>query len=344
MKNFPELWREITKFKEIKYNDFISNERKFNKKCIIAPKYDGMLAALIYKKGEDLILQTKTGRIIKNDIPVKTELLEFLNKQKIDSIILIGELVAKVNNTILPFNKSQSIIKTPDKENNALLIHFYIFDILFINNKLITKYSESIVNLLNIFKKDLPHVHLTKFYFGTFNKIIEVYKEYQDQMGFDGIVVRELNSMKAIKIKYKSTLDLVVIGFGNKKMPSWPKKEISYLITAFIDKDGYFRLSSKVGTGFSRTDRLNFFNKLQEIKLYETDEEVFVRPKYIIEIEFSEEMLTVTPKYKFDNNKYIEIGKDKSLTLRHPSFIQIREDKEVNTYDVRPEQSPYFKY
>jgi len=342
MKNYPKFWRQLTRFKEIKYNDFISEELKYNRQYIISPKYDGMLCAIIYD-GNDVLIQTKTGRLIEDDLPIKNEIINFLKNKKVNNAIFIGELVAIVNNTILPFNKTQSIVKTPNIGNNSILIHVFIFDVIYFNDKLTNKYKDSIQILLNIFSNDLPHVHIPQFFIGKFNKIRDVYKQFMNTVGFDGIVVRESNSMNAIKIKYKSTLDVAIIGFGNKKMKSWPRNEISYLLTAFMDNDGYFRVSSKVGTGFNKEMRKKLFTMLNEIKIYETDEEVFVEPKYVIEVEYLEDMISMTDKLKFNGKKYIKLGTDKSITLRHPSFIRIREDKEVNKYDIRIEQSPLYR-
>jgi ATP-dependent DNA ligase len=117
---------------------------------------------------------------------------------------------------------------------------------------------------------------------------------------------------------------------------------VSYLHTAFIDKNGIFRSSSKIGTGFTASRRAEFFRYLNENKLYEKKGEIFVKPERIIEIKYFRYRITPTPSYKLED-EYKYVGDKNSITFSHPSFERIRQDKRPNRFDTRLQQIPEFE-
>lgn len=159
--------------------------------------------------------------------------------------------------------------------------------------------------------------------------------------GFDGVVIRQYHG-KNYKIKPFQTFDLVLIGAGHEHMPAWKKNQISYLIVAFIDKDGLFRLTSKVGTGFDFKTRSMFYDYIMSNKILEKNGDFFVKPEKIVEVEFLRYDIRDMPCYKFDGKSYTLIGKKASGTMINPRFLRIREDKKINEFDVRISQIPEF--
>lgn len=334
MINYAEKWKKKVNLIQSKYNDFISDVKI--KDAFYIQKVDGLLGALIYKNGE-IFLQSITGQIIKN-IPLLEECKIIFDSKKIKDIVLISELVAIINSEIAPFNKTVSIVRTPNIGDNKNLIHNFIFDVLEYEGKEINDYFKAIKIIRYILKdKKKVRIHIPKIYSGDLSQFKKLFDETKDKKGFDGIVVRQ-RSGKNYKIKNVLSFDVVIIGAGNKKMISWGRNEISYLLAAFIDSEGNYRSTSRIGTGFSRKDRQFFFDFITKNKIYETEEEIFTKPKIVIEIDILDYTLKDLPRYKIKGNNFKLIDYKESATLRHPRMIRIRSDKKPTYSDVSIDQ------
>ena len=301
-----------------------------------------MLGALIYKENEYSFLQTTSGGSI-TDIPVITEYEILFKKLGIKSAILIGELVARKGGRILPFNMTQSIVKKHYLPQNKDLIFHYAVDVNDINKKTYG-YKQALSFLFkHIGKVGLPHIKMPKTIVGGLTEFRNLYNEIKDDPGFDGVVARGVGG-KNYKIKFVDTADVVIIGAGNENMKSWPRGQVSYLLTSFIDKNGIYRSSSKIGTGFTQPVRKTYFNYIKKNALYSEKGEIFVKPKLVVEVKYFRYRITNTPSYRFINGRYDQVGNDLSITFSHPTFERPRTDKRANKDDVRLEQIPEFKY
>jgi ATP-dependent DNA ligase len=343
MINYALEWKKYVNFKELPYNDFISTFSNIHGYYL--EKYDGRLSALVYSKGNRTYLQSTTG-IKFYDLPVIDEYDKILNSMNVENAVLMGELIAIRNGTILRFNESESVIKLSRLEQNKPLIHHYLYDVYVINGKKNRDYSFSVKYIQNNFKnKKLNFINFP----GIDSDGIEGFKKlYKDSVigkkpGVEGIVAR--TSKGNFKIKPVMTFDMVIIGVGNEHMISWNRSQISYLIPAFLDKDGHFRRSSNIGTGFTHTMRNEFFNFYQQKNLgpIDTKGDFFVYPKIVIEVQWRNFHIQEMECYAFEKGKFVYVGKKPSISMIMPSFKRIREDKKINDWDLRLEQIPNFK-
>lgn len=338
MKNYAEFWKKTSRFKEIPYHTFINNYGN-SKDIWFSQKVDGILAALVYKKDEDCYLITVNGIITRN-IPLVEEYKNIL--QEYDSAIIIGDLVAIKGKKILPFNQIVGIVRTAYKNKNySKMVHHYIYDIMSLNGKK-PSYNQTL-NYLNFLTKNRNYIHLPIHIKGGIEEFRKLWDKTKDLEGYDGIIAR-LSNGRTFKIKYTYTVDLVVIGSGHINMKAWEKGQISYLITAFMDEDGLFRRSSKVGTGFTNKLRSELYDYIQKNKIDEINGELFIKPEKIIEVEYKEPFIRKTTCYKFNwnKNKIEVIGDKKSVVLRQPSFKRFRPDKKIEPDNLRLEQIPEF--
>jgi len=305
-------------------------------------KIDGNLGSLIYKKGHDPFFQTSTGNLITN-LPVLEEYKKILDSIKgINSIIIVGDLVGMKKGIILPFEETQSIVRTPNRESSKPYIHHYIYDVhRFQGNRPDFKTSLALIN--KIFNNN-KYIHVAKHVYGDIEKFRTLYKEVvkEKKSGIDGVIVR--TSEKNYKVKPFQSFDLAIIGFGKEGMISWEREEIGYIIAAFLDKDNIFRTTSKIGTGFDLLLRKELFKYANENKLFELKGEVFIKPEKIIEVRCLRYNFKKMPSYKITKNKIEEIGLNDSITLINPRLIRFRDDKNINKYDLRLEQIPDFNY
>lgn len=341
MKNYALEWKKNVNLRNLSYEDFVSKFHNISN-IFYLEKIDGMLGALIYREGRKPFFQLSSGRVI-SDLPVLYEYGIYLKKLKIKEAILIGELVAQKFATVLPFNQTSSIVRTAYKRPEYKdLVHHYLVDVYSLNKKkLAFKQTFNFISK-NFGKIGFPHIHTPKIAYGGMDAFRKLYESTKNKPGFDGVVARDIDGNN-YRVKFTGTVDLAVIGGGNIDMKAWEKKQIPYLLTAFIDKDKLFRTSSKVGTGFTTKQRETWFRFVNENKIYEKDGDFFVKPGAIVQVKYFRYRITPTITYKFVKGKYETIGNKESVTLSHPTFERMRYDKKANKYDVRLEQIPSWK-
>jgi len=340
MENYALTWKKKVNFKELPYDDFISKFYDMSSTYSLE-KIDGILGVLVYREGKKPFFQLTGGGLI-SDIPVLYEHETWLKKLGIKSIVLVGELVGQKFRTILPFNQTESIVKTSYLPQHQDLVHHYLCDVYSINGKKVD-FKEAVSFIAkNYGKIGLSHVHVPRIVYGNITALRKLFAEVKDKQGVDGVVVRDLKG-RNFKLKYTGTADLVIIGAGNIGMPAWPKNQISYLLSSFIDEKGIFRSSSKIGTGFTDKERSDFFKYVKNNQLYEEGGDIFVKPELIVQMKYYRFRITPTKTYKFVKGKYIYIGNRMSVTFSHPSFERLRPDKKPVPYDVRLEQIPDWK-
>lgn len=333
MKNYALEWKKYVNFKELSYDNFISQNINISN-AFYLEKIDSMLGMLIYEKGKLPYFQTTTGAII-SDLPCLDEYYKILNKEKdINFLVLAGEISVIKNGKLLEWGPSQSIIKTSYIEDNKNLIHHYVYDIFLENNKKIP-YNEVVNKLHKIFNfNKTDYIHFPEYDYGGIKDFSNLYKKVINiKTGIEGIVIR--TNFKNYKIKPYLSFDVVIIGAGNENMISWSKKQISYLIVAFLDEHKNFITTSHIGTGFTYKERELFYSYINENKVMLKNGEVFCKPKIVIEVYCKKNLPNTFMSYKYENQLYVEIGKRKSISLIDPRFIRIRIDKNINDYDVR---------
>ena len=341
MSNYTTEWRDLIKLKDLKYDEFIT---KFNaKKAIFSRKVDGMLGAFVFS---DKFTGFQTSKGTVENIPVIGEYTSIMKNsgQELKNSVFMGELVCQVNNLIMPFNRTVSVVKTPNLNDHSLLIHHYIYDILYYRGTKITNYKEALrlIGQLIDFRKT-ERIHFATTIEGDLNDFRHMFTVTKTMQGYDGIVVRQ-DDGKNYKVKPSVTFDMVVIGAGNTELPSWPKDQISYLMVALMDKFGNYRMSSKVGVGCKDIEREDFFKFANANRVSDIIKGQFmVKPLKVIEVEFLGYDVKPMQSFKYEKGKYIPQGYKMSVSLRHPRMTRIRDDKSPTYNDVRIEQVPEIK-
>lgn len=335
MKPPIDIWLDEINLYSIDYKDFpIEKQNNY----YFLEKLNGELDAVIYKRDLACYIITRND-VIRKDLYVLDEYKKILDKHKgIDEIIIMGEGIAVKEGKILPFNQSQSILKTAykNKENNSMYYH-YPFDIFSINNKRGESWSHHI-KILNMMFKGAERIHPVKYIKGDISKAWNIFPE---ETGVEGLVAR---NGKNYKIKKSFTFDMVIIAVGAEEMISWNRNEIGYIKVAFMNKDENFIITSKVGTGLSKELRSSLYKWASENEVERKNKEIWVKPSKIVEIKWRDIYIKDMPILKYTLNGYIEVGKQKSCTLFQPSLVKFREDKKVRYQDLRIEQIPGYKY
>jgi bifunctional non-homologous end joining protein LigD len=145
--------------------------------------------------------------------------------------------------------------------------------------------------------------------------------ERAKKSGWEGIIAKRRSSVyeprrskEWLKIKAINEQELIVVGWNPATNSS---KEVGSLHLAVMGDDGALHYAGKVGTGFSAKQRLWWKDELSKDVVPQTlvkdapRERVatWVKPRFVVQVAFTE--------WTADNR------------LRHPSFLGMREDKEV---------------
>jgi bifunctional non-homologous end joining protein LigD len=139
--------------------------------------------------------------------------------------------------------------------------------------------------------------------------------------GWEGIIAKRRSSVyeprrskEWLKIKAINEQELIVVGWNPSTHSA---REIGSLHLAVMGDDGALHYAGKVGTGFSYKQRVWWKDELSKDVIPATTVKdaprervaTWVRPRFVVQVAFTE--------WTSDNR------------LRHPSFLGLREDKEV---------------
>lgn len=332
-KKIKGLW-SLIKFKDdnwfaVKLEDeFVKTEKKTNSKLPFK-NASVQLASLTEKipTGKDWIFEIKYDgyRIVSFVENKKVKMLsrngldytkklssvaESLKTLDCDSVVLDGEIVCFDENGKSDFGLLQKSLK-----NNENDIYYCVFDLLALN-------GEDLRDIPLIERKEKLERFLYKaekniIYSSHTNKGKETFS-FAKAHDLEGIIAKQKQSKYTgkrtedwLKIKCYLRQEFVIAGFTTSEK----NNVLSALILGYYEKDKLIYVG-KVGTGFSETDKLDLvktFEKSTTKKSHFSSVKIknvtWLKPKFVAEIQFAE--LT-----------------NENL-LRQPSFMSLREDKDV---------------
>jgi hypothetical protein len=309
-----------------------------DKKFIAEQKVDGQSAIMEYAEGTARY-GSLGGRII-TEIPVLLEIEKILKSKKIHHTLMVGELAGVEKGKIIHFDDTESLIKNPAKEKEAL--HWFPYQILELNGEEYGEgyetYMKGWSELKSLFKS-AKYVEPVKDKQGSIQDLKSFWDKLVIKEGNEGLVVRTGDG-KVYKSKPTFTYDLVVIAIGSKKGKNWPKKMIGNTLMAFMDDDHIFRVAGEIGTGWNEKERRELFSWAQKNKAGEDNTYVWVKPKRIMEVQWERSNIKHNPAYRYVHGKYEKLDKRPVGTIVKPRFIRYRTDKSVNPKDLRLTQIP----
>lgn len=324
-------WKHKT---NIKSKTFESVLKESPEGPIIATyKIDGELSGLRFRNGKAEVI-SRIGRV-RLDIPVLSEIGRLL-RPKIKSGEFVVELYGvNKKGRMLSYPKAIHLLRNPDigTENR---IRIAVIDVIEINGKKVINdvYYKRWLILNQLFRGG-NFVHPVVAKKVDHSVLNHMYKDGVLSGAFEGLVLHV--GKKTIKVKPLYSQDLAVIGIElSKKHPD----TMGALVTAYMDKKGNWRWGGKVGTGYSIKDR-KFWKKIADKdKIKQKGRIIYVKPKYVIEVESEELNVRIAPLFDKDLNN---IGEALSAIGRKPRFVRIRKDKNINLNDLRLEQIPNWK-
>jgi len=233
-----------------------------------------------------------------------------LSKLKLPEVVLDGEIVVLDEHGAPRFQLLQQ------GDRRELL---FVFDILWLDGHDLRKltYDQRRALLEKTLKRTPAAIKVSE----TLDTTGDAALERAKKSGWEGIIAKRRSSVyeprrskEWLKIKAINEQELIVVGWNPSTHSA---REIGSLHLAVMGDDGALHYAGKVGTGFSYKQRVWWNDELSKdvipaTMVKEAPRErvaTWVRPRYVVQVAFTE--------WTSDNR------------LRHPSFLGLREDKEV---------------
>jgi len=306
---------------------------------LVSTKYDGHFYGMVYADGKCSFINPKGKKVA--DLELNAEAEKVL-AGKVKELCLVGELYIKSEERSRAFNLTKALTdKSPD-------IHFAAFDIL-------AKEGEEVEGLTSFEQFEEVKKLATGELFHTVDaKVIDsravIGEKFEEaiERKEEGLIVKG-EGIVTYKIKPKYTFDAVVVGFaeGDGRRAGLLRD----LLLAFAMEDGSFQVFAHLSHGFGDEQRKELLQQLQKSVVKSDYVEIaankvgfqMVKPELIVEFscldvinEDSRGLSIEKPNLSYSESEgYIFSHHRRSVSMTIPVFLRFREDKKVNTQDVR---------
>ena len=305
----------------------------------ITTKIDGEFN-LLHFDGKQSMLVNGSGKI-KDDLPLLMSATKSLKDQKIKSLSVACELHLSTQD-----HRSRvfEVMSAISKKKDSLTVS--PFDIVALDGEDYAEndYQKTIEKLTELFKNN-DEINPVYFQSASSSGVKEIYEEIVANKGAEGLVVRFPDMPIVYKIKPLYTIDASVIGFTEGD-----EKKVREILIALQNEDDSFVQFGRTGNGLSEDEKADLYKSLSkdiiESSYIEADGRrvafQMVKPIMVVEISVNE-LLTENTKGIIKNhllnydekNGYSFSASIDGVSLIHPVFKRIRDDKQVNNHDVR---------
>lgn len=323
------------------------NSKISGSEFVVTKKLDGALQGIFFENDE-IVAITTHGKVHK-DLPCLKEAAKALKDYGLKSAVIEAELYA-----VLDGGKRERVGDVASALADKTLwdkLHLAPFDITELDGEEFNSnnYNETIKKLYSIFKGELVKPVEYKELSST-SEIVELYKEWVEDGGAEGIVVH--SELPIIyKVKTHHTIDAAIIGFTYSNENDESIRDIAIAVER---EDETFQIIGVTGNGFTSDQRKELAKKLKELacesEYIMTDSRnvafQMVKPQIVGEFsvedivpENSDDTPKINPLLIYDENKgFVFDGNTPGASLLHLVFVRFRDDKSVNSSDVRISQ------
>ena len=311
---------------------------------VVQVKCDGEFNLLRYNKEGETYTLNRWGRK-RTELPALKELQDTLAQMSFRQAEFLVELYAKEGDTPLKLPQFIHYIKS-GKEELLNKIHIGVWDILSIDGKPVKenylwKYDEASswfknCKLVSVLPYLQPRNHA---------EIKTFWQVFVEKLGYEGLVIR--NNSDIYKLKPKGEFDAVIIGLNKesgygKRTLFEEKQQVPSLRLAVMNEKGDFIEVGDCASGLNEELRKALY-KLTKFKVGEDDKCVYIKPRVVVQVEYTETYRKERRVLRFDGEKFTQVGTTPFVSLRHPRLLRFRPDKTVNPTDLRATQIPQGK-
>lgn len=297
-------------------------------------KYDGIRVQL-HIKGDKVRIFTRRLTDITESVP---EIVDVAGEAlRADSAVLDGEIIGVVKGRPVPF---QDIVRRVRRQKDLYLflrripLKLKLFDLLYLDGKTLVdkKYSSRWNTLEEIADVDVLSKRIITGEIAEAREFME--KSLRD--GHEGLVAKRLDSIyepghrgkKWLKIKPSDTVDCVIVAaeWGHGRRRGWLS---DYHLAVLDSREGEYVVVGKTFKGLTDEEFREMTRRLLELKVSEAGNVVYVVPKIVVEVAYSE--IQRSPKYK------------SGLALRFARITGIRWDRSPDDITTLEELEERYK-
>lgn len=287
-------------------------------------KFDGARIQA-HKSGGEARIYSRRLTDLTESLPDIVELIK--EEIKADEVILDGEAVAVgAGGKPLPFQdlmRRFTRVQKIEEMVEKIPLRLHVFDILYHNGKLLI--DEPYEERWRLLKSICPNELIAERIVSGDVHGIEAFLKCALEAGHEGLMAKRLDSRYTpgvrgkgwFKIKPAETLDLVIVAadWGYGRRTGWLS---NYHLAARDGED--YAMIGKTFKGPTDEEFSWMTNRLQELKIGETEATVYVKPKIVVEVDFNE--IQRSPHYT------------SGFALRFARIKRIRNDKEPEEADT----------
>ncbi len=228
-------------------------------------KWDG-IRALVWVRGDESRLYTRTGRDVTSHYP---ELCELSSNLAVNEAILDGEIVVLDNEGRGDFERLQSRMNVAEPSKSlqrSAPVTYYVFDVLYADGCDLRRVP--LLERKRFLKQILQPGKALRFSDHVEEKGKELFELAADR-GAEGIVGKRLDSVYVegrsplwVKVKTVREVDAVIGGFT---APQGGRKHFGALLTGLYD-GRQLRFIGGVGSGFSEANQASLFDQLEGLE------------------------------------------------------------------------------
>jgi len=310
-------------------------------KLYASTKIDGEFS-MLYFDGKISVLINSSGKILDN-IHFLPQITQTLQKQNISSLIMCAELHVKSNGRCRVFEVRSALKSNPD---DILLSGFEILE-LDSKEYQSSTYEDTLKTIKGLFE-DIEDVNVVSYEIISSSQLHKLFEDIVVNQNQEGLVIRSDDSPMVYKLKPIHTVDVAIIGFTQGE-----DGKVREILMGLLDENNHFIQVGKVGIGLSEIEKENLYNILKDIvvdsRYIEVDSRrvafAMVKPQIVVEISVNDVITQTTkgdienPLIKYEDSAgYTLIKNINGTSFIHPVFKKIREDKSINSHDVRYKQ------
>jgi ATP dependent DNA ligase C terminal region/ATP dependent DNA ligase domain len=317
---------------------------------LVSRKVDGEFNVLVYADG--LALLANPGGTVRIGLPLIKEAADLLRAAGVQRAMIAGELYYAAAAGKRPrVHDVTRVARQPASQAELEGLRFAAFDVVEFDGKPNAEpYSKTLARLNSLFCKGNRCEVVETVPLKDGPAIADQHQKWVDA-GAEGAVVRS-ETVGTFKIKTRHTLDAAVVGFteGTDDRAGM----VHDLLLAVMRVDGNLHILGRVGGGFSTQDRRDFLSDLKdrvvESDYVEVNDQVayrMVRPELVLEISVLEmipqttrgvPIKTMVVHWNTEKRRYEVVRRMPLVSLTSPQFVRRREDKAVNSTDIRIQQ------
>lgn len=317
----------------------------------VSPKVDGEIWFAVFEGDEHALVNPK-GRVLHGAIPVLKEMAAVLKRSE-GRTVIAGELFA-VNTQRRPRVRDVGSALGGEAAADVAKLGFMAFDLLQGGDGEAQMPLETYALKLEVLRRlfdggKRAQAIRTELVSGA-DDVRRLYEEWVDSGKSEGLVLRSADG-RAHKVKPALDVDAVVLAYTERRED---RTQIRSLLLGLIRDDGQTQVIGEVGGGFSddkRRDMLTLLESHLTTSTYRIPDRAgalyrFVKPEVVIEIRIGDvqsDDAKGDPRPRMVLNYEQGVGWKAvrpmpGVSIIHPRFVRVRDDKAVNATDVRMAQ------